>query len=60
MLLAGGIHMEELLYEMIFKRKFFHLFKNTGHISDREDGEKNLVAVYHMPGAPAELADPAQ
>ena len=52
--------MEELLYEMIFKRKFFHLFKNTGHISDREDGEKNLVAVYHMPGAPAELADPAQ
>jgi len=32
--------MEEKLYPITFKRKSFHLFKNT-----REE-EKNLVAVY--------------
>ena len=28
--------MDELLYQMIFKRKSFHLFKDTGRISDEE------------------------
>lgn len=28
--------MESLLYQMIFKRKSFHLFKDIGHISDEE------------------------
>lgn len=28
--------MEQFLYPMIFKRKSFHLFKDTGHISDGE------------------------
>lgn len=28
--------MDEKLYPMIFKRKSFHLFKNTGSISQRE------------------------
>lgn len=28
--------MEEILYPMIFKRKSFHLFKDTGHISGEE------------------------
>lgn len=32
--------MEELLYPMIYKRKSFHLFKDTGHISD---GELNKI-----------------
>ena len=28
--------MDELLYQMIYKRKSFHLFKDTGHISQEE------------------------
>ena len=32
----GGLAMNEMEYQMIFKRKSFHLFKDTGHLSDME------------------------
>lgn len=37
--------MESLLYQMIFKRKSFHLFKDTGHISDEELAQ--IEEVFH-------------
>ena len=56
--------MNDELYNMIFKRKSFHLFRNIGneHITDEEikdfernlyveknvDNEKNLTATYKM------------
>lgn len=33
---TGGIHMEERLYQMIFKRRSFHIFKDTGSLSALE------------------------
>ena len=32
----GGLAMNEMEYQMIFKRKSFHLFKDIGHLSDME------------------------
>ena len=32
----GGLAMNEMEYQMIFKRKSFHFFKDTGHLSDME------------------------
>ena len=32
----GGVNMEECLYQMIFKRKSFHIFKDIGSISKDE------------------------
>ena len=32
----GGLAMNEMEYQMIFKRKSFHLFKDIGHLSDIE------------------------
>ena len=32
----GGLALNEIEYQMIFKRKSFHLFKDIGHLSDME------------------------